>query len=75
MNQSFYQYLMTERHSLEPDDITRFAHDAELDDNFPKRSEDYHEISQYLEMNGHYLPSMTVFDEAWETYKEKNEPL
>ncbi|MDF2856939.1 MAG: hypothetical protein K0Q87_2790, partial [Neobacillus sp.] len=35
---------------------------------FPKIAEDYHEISTYLELNGHYLKSMTVFDEVWQEY-------
>ncbi len=30
---------------------------------------DYDELSSYLELNGHYLSSMTVFDEAWELYQ------
>lgn len=75
MRQSFYHYLMTERDPNKKDDITLFANEAELDDSFPKQSEDYHEVSQYLEMNGHYLPTMTIFDEAWNRYKEKNEEL
>jgi len=39
-----------------------------LDHGFPKTAEDYHELSLYLELNGHYLDSMTVFDEAWQQY-------
>lgn len=55
--------------SLTPKDkISTFANDAYDDLAFPKNSSDYHEISLYLELNGHYLDSMTVFDEAWEQY-------
>ncbi|WP_028273106.1 YozE family protein [Atopococcus tabaci] len=75
MRRSFYQYLMTERDPHKKDAVTEFANAAESDDTFPKQSEDYHEISQYLEMNGNYLSSMTVFDEAWNKYTEKNEEL
>ena len=32
---------------------------------------DYHEISHYLELNATYLPSMSVFDEAWQGYLEE----
>lgn len=75
MRRSFYHYLMTERDPHKKDEVTLFANEAELDASFPKQSEDYHEISQYLEMNGHYLSSMTIFDEAWNRYQEKNEEL
>ncbi|WP_278746522.1 YozE family protein, partial [Ligilactobacillus agilis] len=37
----------------------------------PKQASDYDEVSQYLELNGSYLPSMTIFDQAWEAYLEK----
>lgn len=42
------------------------------DSQFPKHSENYHELSSYLEMNGDYLKDMTVFDVLWEKYRENN---
>ncbi|MGM9925150.1 MAG: YozE family protein [Bacillus sp. (in: firmicutes)] len=66
---SFYQFLQTFRQPKAADDITKFAHDAFHDHSFPKYSTDYQEISHYLEMNGHYLDSMSIFDEAWEKYE------
>ena len=68
MVKSFYQYLLTFRQPKNIDDITKFANDAFLDHTFPKHSSDYHEISAYLEMNGHYLDSMRIFDDVWEQY-------
>lgn len=68
MVKSFYQFLLTFRQPKNIDDITKFANDAFLDHTFPKHSSDYHEISAYLEMNGHYLDSMRIFDDAWEQY-------
>lgn len=65
---SFYQYLLTFRQPKNIDEIAKFANDAFLDHGFPKHSADYHEISAYLEMNGHYLESMSVFDDVWEQY-------
>lgn len=59
---------MKYRHPKPKNSISHFANDAFLDHSFPKNSEDYHELSNYLEMNGHYLPSMIVFDEAWDLY-------
>ena len=66
---TFYQFLMTFRQPANIDAITKFANDAFHDHDFPKQSRDYHELSQYLEMNGAYLEAMSVFDEAWEEYK------
>ena len=66
---TFYQFLMTFRQPNNIDAITKFANDAFHDHGFPKQSTDYHELSQYLELNGVYLEAMSVFDEAWEKYK------
>lgn len=71
MELSFYQYLMTERDLHKQDDITLFANNAFNDRTFPKHSEDYEEISNYLELDGNYLPSMVIFDDAWEIYIER----
>ena len=71
MEISFYQYLMTERDPYKKDDITLFANEAFSDRTFPKQSEDYDEVSRHLEMNGDYLPSLTIFDEAWEIYQAR----
>lgn len=68
MRKSFYHFLLKYRHPEPKDAISAFANDAFLDHSFPKTAENYHEISSYLEMNGQYLESMTVFDEAWELY-------
>lgn len=68
MAKTFYHFLMKYRHPSPKDCISRFANEAYLDHSFPKTSSDYHEISTYLELNGSYIESMTVFDEAWELY-------
>ncbi|MBN8190634.1 MULTISPECIES: YozE family protein [Bacillaceae] len=69
MRKSFYHYLMKFRQPTAKDDITQFANSAYDDHSFPKQSEQYHEISSYLEMNGHYLESMSIFDSAWDHYQ------
>ena len=61
MAKTFYQYLMTHRNSEGKSELAIFANHAYLDHSFPKRSSDYQEISQYLELNGDYLPSMRIF--------------
>lgn len=73
MKRSFYHYLMTERDPYKKDDLTKFANEVQYDGSFPKQSEDYEEISRYLETSVSYLPSMTVFDKAWEQYIEKDQ--
>jgi uncharacterized protein YozE (UPF0346 family) len=68
MNKSFYHFLLKYRHPQPKDKISQFANDAYLDHDFPKTSTDYEDITLYLELNGHYLDSMSVFDEAWNLY-------
>jgi uncharacterized protein YozE (UPF0346 family) len=68
MSKSFYHFLMKYRHPAPKDEISIFANDAYHDHSFPKTSYDYHEISSYLELNGNYLKSMSIFDEAWQLY-------
>lgn len=69
MNKTFYHFLMKYRHPSPNDSISMFANQAYEDHSFPKTSEDYHEISSYLELNGLYLESMTIFDDAWQLYQ------
>lgn len=68
MAESFYHFLMRYRHPKPNDDISVFANDAYLDHSFPKTSTNYHQISSYLELNGTYLTTMRIFDDAWELY-------
>ncbi|MBM7692526.1 uncharacterized protein YozE (UPF0346 family) [Peribacillus deserti] len=68
---SFYHFLMRYRQPKDLDEITKFANSAYKDHSFPKQSSDYHEISNYLELNVHYLESMAVFDRAWDLYLEE----
>jgi uncharacterized protein YozE (UPF0346 family) len=68
MRKPFYHFLMKYRHPAPKDAISSFANNAFLDHGFPKTSYDYHEITNYLELNGQYLESMTVFDDAWQEY-------
>lgn len=68
MRMSFYQFLMTQRNPNSADEVQQFANNAFFDTAFPKYSTDFDEVSQYLEENADYLPSMTIFDEAWQRY-------
>ncbi|WP_062356644.1 YozE family protein [Bacillus kwashiorkori] len=68
MPKSFYHFLMRYRHPQGNDELAKFANNAYKDHSFPTQSVNYDEISRYLELNGHYLPSMTIFDDAWDLY-------
>lgn len=72
MIRSFYEFLMTLRNPNGKDEISQFANSAFFDFSFPKQAEDYEVISNYLELNGNYLQSMDIFDDAYRLYVEKN---
>lgn len=69
--ESFYQFLMTQRNPDSQEEIAQFANNAQHDSQFPKHEEDYEKLSEYLELNAGYLPGMSIFDNAYELYKEK----
>lgn len=69
--ESFYRFLMTQRDPDSNDDIAQFANNAQNDSAFPRQSQDYEEISNYLELNAGYLPSMSIFDDAYQMYLDK----
>ncbi len=50
--------------------LANLPHNAYHDHSFPKYSQDYDQISNYLELEGSYLPSLTLFDDVWELYIE-----
>ncbi|MFT4414077.1 YozE family protein [Fredinandcohnia humi] len=70
MGKSFYHYIVKFRNEKAKDEISKFANDIYEDHGFPKYSKDYHDISSYLELNGDFLTSMSIFDRAWELYVE-----
>jgi uncharacterized protein YozE (UPF0346 family) len=68
---SFYHFLLKFRASTKAnDEIAEFANAAYEDHSFPKHSTDYYELTNYLELNGLYLQSMSTFDRVWEIYKQ-----
>ncbi len=69
--ESFYHFLMTQRNPDGTSAVEQFANNAFFDSAFPKQSQDFEEISRYLEENASYLPSMTIFDNAWQLYLEQ----
>ncbi|MHC5248229.1 YozE family protein [Enterococcus sp. LJL90] len=72
MKRSFYHYVMTLRGPNTKITETKLANEIGNDIQFPKQSSDYHEISSYLEIEGHYVENMDDFDALWEKYTENN---
>ncbi|MGX7059161.1 YozE family protein [Vagococcus humatus] len=73
MRRSFYQYMATLRGPNRQDPLTHLANELDQDLGFPKQSQDYEEISHYLEDNAYYVTNMDLFDQAWELYQEHND--
>lgn len=67
-NYSFYQYMKTRLG--EASEIGALAHYIKSDASFPKYSKDYDTISDYLEKNPYDHISLSVFDDAFEAYRE-----
>ncbi|MEH7226026.1 YozE family protein [Bacillus sp. JJ1566] len=72
MGKSFYHYIVKFRAAKAKDEISQFANDVYLDHSFPIYSMDYDELSSYLELNGQYIKSMSIFDKAWEHYQNED---
>lgn len=72
MRRSFYHYLMTLRGPDRNNPEVSFANLAAKDIQFPKHSEEYNEISSYLELETDYLENMDIFDHVWTKYLENN---
>ncbi|OUL09526.1 YozE family protein [Trichococcus shcherbakoviae] len=72
MKQSFYLFILTYRDPYKKDDKTAFANRVSEDIGFPKQMTDYHELADYLELSGEYTEFMSVFDELFDVYVERN---
>ncbi|UQS83708.1 YozE family protein [Bombilactobacillus thymidiniphilus] len=70
MEKTFYEFLMTQRDPNSSQPLAHFADAAFFDHTFPKQSKDYNTLSEYLELNGSYLPNMDIFDQAYDLYRE-----
>ena len=65
LRRSFYHYILTQRGHNPHDSVEAFAGAVAKDIMFPKQSEDYHEVADYLD-------SMDLFDQVWDKYLENN---
>ncbi|MGM8216395.1 YozE family protein [Bacillaceae bacterium W0354] len=66
---TFYQYSMMYRGVQKKDDEKRKLADWMFKDhNFPKYSDDYDELSRYLEYHSPFPEATKTFDELWDEY-------
>ncbi len=56
----------------EVDDKTRLANLVFQDSVFPKHSQDYDEVSSYLETSATFYFNLAIFDQIWQDYLERN---
>ncbi|MDG5470566.1 YozE family protein [Jeotgalibacillus sp. ET6] len=69
MNRSFYHFAMKYREPQPISDQSKLANAMYDDLDFPKMSEDYHELSNYIELTEIYNDKISIFDQMWEEYK------
>ena len=62
---------MTQRDADSKDEVAQFANNAQNDQTFPKQEQSYEKLSDYLELNAGYLPNMSIFDRAYQMYRDK----
>lgn len=71
MRHSFYHFALTYRGGGKDDNYSMFAEAMFLDHTFPKQSEDFDELSRYIEEAADDKMSAVIFDDLWVLYVEK----
>lgn len=68
MRRSFYSWLMTQRNPKSNAPVAILADYAFEEIDFPKQSDDFDEVSHFLEESASFAFSMSDFDSIWEEY-------
>lgn len=71
MRKSFYHYALTFRGGEWSDRKVRFAESMFVDHSFPKTSDQFEELSSYLELQSDEYLTIDAFDELWALYALK----
>lgn len=71
MKKSFYHYVQTFRGGEWSDPKVKFAESMFIDLAFPKMSEDFDELSNYIELQSDEYLTIAAFDELWDLYTLK----
>lgn len=69
MQATFYHFIMKHVNHSAKDPLSRLANTIQKDDSFPKHTQEFDEISRYMEQNSLYTKLMPIFDEAWIKYQ------
>ncbi|WP_124057353.1 YozE family protein [Vaginisenegalia massiliensis] len=69
MQQTYYQFISRFVDYDADDPMSRLANAIHQDIGFPKQSEDFDEISRYLEHNSRYGKLLMIFDDSWHQYQ------
>lgn len=68
MRRPFYAWLMTQRHPKSNTPVAILAELAFDEYDCPKQSDDFDEISRFLEEEASFSFSLREFDSIWEDY-------
>ncbi len=68
MRRSFYAWLMTQRNPKSNEPVAILADLAFEDLSFPKHTDDFDEVSRYLEDGASFSFNLGQFDQIWEEY-------
>ena len=68
MRKSFYTWLMTQRNPKSNEPVAILADLAFDDSTFPKHTDDFEEVSRYLEDQASFSFNLGQFDHIWEDY-------
>ena len=69
MRKSFYTWLMTERNPKSTAPKAILADLVFHESTFPKHTDDFDEISRYLEEHADFSFNLSDFDAIWEEYQ------
>ncbi|MET3634514.1 YozE family protein [Streptococcus sp. SGI.013] len=68
MRKSFYTWLMTQRNPKSHAPVALLADHVFSEYDFPKQSDDFDEVSRFLEEKASFSFPMSDFDQIWEEY-------
>ena len=68
MRKSFYTWLMAQRNPKSNEPVAILADLAFEDSTFPKHTDDFEEVSRYLEDQASFSFNLGQFDQIWEDY-------
>ncbi|MBF0779286.1 YozE family protein [Streptococcus cuniculi] len=68
MRKSFYSWLMTHRNPKSQEAVAVLADLVFEESDFPKQSDEFDQVSRFLEEEASFSFSMSDFDRIWEEY-------